>query len=65
MAKHRIFTTTFAKIYPLYVVKAERKKRTQDEGDPAICWFTGYDEAGLRRQIAETMGACRFLLSNY
>lgn len=52
MPKHRIFTTAFSKVYPLYVAKAERKKRTQEEVDRVICWLTGYDEAGLRRQLA-------------
>lgn len=52
MAKHRIFTTPFSKVYPLYVAKAERKQRTQDEVDRLICRLTGYDEAGLRRQLA-------------
>jgi hypothetical protein len=51
MPKHRIFTTKFAGIYPLYVEKAERKNRTQAEVDRLICWLTGYDEAGLRQQI--------------
>lgn len=52
MPQHRIFTTAFSKVYPLYVAKAERKKRTQDEVDRVICWLTGYDQAGLRRQLA-------------
>jgi hypothetical protein len=52
MAKHRIFTTPFSKVYPLYVAKAEKKTRTQAEVDRVICWLTGYDEAGLRRQLA-------------
>ena len=52
MAKHSIFTTAFSKVYPLYVAKAVRKKRTQDEVDRVICWLTGYDMAGLRRQLA-------------
>lgn len=52
MPKHRIYTTPFAKVYPLYVTKAERKKRTREELHRVICWLTGYDEAGLRRQIA-------------
>lgn len=52
MAKHPIFTTPFSKVYPLYVAKAERKKRTQDEVDQVIRWLTGYDQAALRRQIA-------------
>jgi hypothetical protein len=52
MAKHRIFTTPFSKVYPLYVAKAERKKRTQDEVDRIICWLTGYDKVALQRQIS-------------
>ena len=51
MPSHRIFTTPFAKVYPLYVQKAERKNRTKAEVDQIICWLTGYDEKGLRRQI--------------
>ncbi len=53
MPKHRIFTTTFATVYPLYVQKAERKNRTQEEVDQIICWLTGYDQAGLQQQIAQ------------
>ena len=52
MAKHRIFTTPFSKVHPLYVAKAERKKRTREEVDRVIGWLTGYDEAALRRQLA-------------
>ena len=51
MAGHRIFSTAFARVYPMYVQKAERKGRTQDEVDRVICWLTGYDEAGLQVQI--------------
>src|SRR5688572_4141278 len=51
MSGHRIFTTAFAKVYPLYVQKAERKKRTKEEVDQIICWLTGYDRAGLQQQI--------------
>ena len=49
----RIFTMPFAKVYPLYVQKAERKNRTKEEVDQVICWLTGYDRAGLQRQIDE------------
>lgn len=41
----------FAKVYPLYIKKAERKNRTKEEVDQIICWLTGYDAAGLQRQI--------------
>lgn len=53
MPTHRIFATAFAKVYPLYVQKAERKGRTKDEVDQIICWLTGYDKAGLYRQIEQ------------
>ncbi|WP_445002519.1 DUF2200 domain-containing protein [Exiguobacterium alkaliphilum] len=49
---HRIYTTSFASVYPLYVAKAERKDRTKEEVDTIIKWLTGYDEAGLERQLA-------------
>jgi hypothetical protein len=43
----------FAKVYPLYVQKAERKNRTKKEVDQIICWLTGYDQAGLKQQIKQ------------
>lgn len=47
----RLFSMSFAKLHPLYVQKAERKNRSREEVDRIICWLTGYDEAGLHRQI--------------
>jgi hypothetical protein len=43
----------FAKVYPMYVQKAERKNRTKKEVDQIICWLTGYDQAGLQQQIKQ------------
>ena len=43
----------FAKVYPLYVQKAQRKNRTKEEVDQVICWLTGYDRAGLQQQIEQ------------
>ncbi len=52
---HRIFTSSFSSVYPLYVAKAERKGRTQREVDQVIRWLTGFDQAALRRHLeAET-----------
>jgi len=51
MTKHRIYTMKFSKVYPMYVQKAERKKRTKKEVDQIICWLTGYTQAGLQQQI--------------
>lgn len=48
---HRIFTTAFAKVYPMYVQKSERKNRTKDEVDQIIRWLTGYTQSGLDAQI--------------
>jgi len=53
MAGHRIFTTPFASVYPLYVNKAERKGRTQEEVDEVIYWLTGYDQAGLEQALKQ------------
>jgi hypothetical protein len=53
MPKPRIFTTEFSKIYALYLQKAERKNRTKGEVDQIIRWLTGYDQAGLDRQIEQ------------
>jgi hypothetical protein len=49
--KHRIFTTSFASVYPLYVAKAERKGRTQAEVDAIIRWLTGYSQPELAAQL--------------
>lgn len=53
MPQNRVFMMKFAKVYPLYVEKAERKSRTKEEVDQVICWLTGYDPAGLQRQIEQ------------
>lgn len=53
MPEHRIFRTPFARVYPMYVEKAERKNRSKEEVDEIICWLTGYDRAGLQQQIEQ------------
>ena len=49
----RIYGMKFAKVYPLYVQKAQRKDRTKAEVDRIICWLTGYSQAGLQKQIKQ------------
>ena len=51
MQKHRIFTTSFASVYPHYVRKAEGKRRTRQDVDQVICWLTGYSPRGLAEQL--------------
>lgn len=48
---HRIFRTSFASVYPLYVTKVERKGRTRAELDETIRWLTGFDDEALAHQI--------------
>lgn len=51
MPRDNIFATAFSKVYPLYVKKAERKERTQEEVDRVLCWLTGYSKKQLERQL--------------
>lgn len=51
MTKHRIYTTSFASVYPYYVAKVERKGRTKKEVDEIIRWLTGYSDKELEAQI--------------
>lgn len=53
MPKHQVFSLKFAKVYPMYVAKAERKNRTKEQVDQIICWLTGYDHAGILQQIEQ------------
>lgn len=45
--KHRIYTTSFASVYPHYITKAEKKGRTKAEVDEIIRWLTGYSQKEL------------------
>ena len=47
----RIFTTSFASVYPHYVAKVERKGRTKAELDQVIQWLTGFDESALEGHL--------------
>ena len=51
MENHRIYTMSVARVYPLYVTKVERKGRTIEELNKIIKWLTGYDKAGLEREL--------------
>lgn len=47
----RIFTTSFASVYPHYVTKVEKKGRTRAELDQVIEWLTGFDAAALAEHL--------------
>lgn len=52
-SNHRIYSMSFASIYPLYVTKAEKKGRTQTEVDEIIRWLTGYTQAQLQKVLKD------------
>lgn len=51
MSNTKIFKTSFASIYPLYIQKAAKKGRTKDDVDTIIFWLTGYNKQTLQQQI--------------
>lgn len=53
MARHRIYSTSFASVYPHYVAKAEKKGRTKNELDRIIFWHTGYGPDDLERILSD------------
>lgn len=47
----RVYAMIFARVYPMYVAKAEKKGRTKEEVDKVIRWLTGYTQSKLNSQI--------------
>ncbi len=53
MAKHRIYTTSVASVYPHYLAKAEKKGRTKAEVDEILRWLTGYTQKQLDKLLKD------------
>ncbi|PID20398.1 hypothetical protein CSV61_14845 [Sporosarcina sp. P3] len=51
MTTHKIYTMSFARVYPLYINKVEKKGRTKSEVDEIIRWLTGYSQEELEVQL--------------
>jgi len=51
MDNTRVYRMSFARVYPLYIQKAEKKGRTKEEVDTIIFWLTGYSKQTLQKQI--------------
>lgn len=60
MKTNQIFLMSFSKLYSLYIQKAQKKNRTQDEVNEIICWLTGYDMNTLKRQIEKDINLQNF-----
>jgi hypothetical protein len=61
MAKHSIYSMSFAKVYPHYVAKAEKKGRTKAEVDEIIRWLTGYSQKAFEAQLKKQTDIETFL----
>ncbi|MFZ2206000.1 MAG: DUF2200 domain-containing protein [Microgenomates group bacterium] len=48
---HRIYSMSFASVYPAYIAKAQRKGRTKGEVDEIIRWLTGYTQQQFEKQL--------------
>lgn len=51
MTKHRIYASSFASVYPLYINKVEKKGRTKAEVDKIVLWLTGYSQKEFEVQL--------------
>lgn len=56
----RVYAMTFARVYPMYIAKAERKGRTKEEVDKIIHWLTGYTSAKLNAQVKKEVSLEEF-----
>jgi hypothetical protein len=63
MTKHRIYSTSFASVYPHYLNKAERKGRTKADVDEVIRWLTGYSQAQLDEELEKGTDFEKFFVS--
>ncbi|HEY1085586.1 MAG TPA: DUF2200 domain-containing protein [Candidatus Saccharimonadales bacterium] len=60
--KPRIYTISFAGVYPLYVAKAVKKNRTKSEVDEIIRWLTGYSQKELEQELGKRTDLETFFL---
>jgi len=56
----RIANMTFAKVYPYYVIKVEKKGRTKKELHQVITWLTGFTEKKIQDMITKNMTFAEF-----
>lgn len=64
MGKHRLFSMSFATIYPMYVSKAEKKGRTKSDVDEIIRWLMGYGQNELEAQLEQEVDIETFITNS-
>jgi hypothetical protein len=62
MPKHALFAMPFAKVYPLYVQKVEKKGRRKADVDTVICWLFGYTPKALAAHLEQQSDIETFLV---
>ena len=50
-AKPRVYSMIFARVYPMYINKAEAKGRTKAEVDEIIFWLTGHTAKSFQKAL--------------
>ena len=51
MDNEKVFSMSFAKVYPMLIAKAERKGRTRAEVLEVTAWLTGYTQDQIEAQL--------------
>lgn len=51
----RIAKMSFAKVYPAYLIKVQKKGRSEEELQQVIVWLTGFNPTKLRTLINENV----------
>ena len=57
----RVYKMIFARVYPLYITKVERKGRTKAELNKVILWLTGYSQKELNTQLKKSVDIETFI----
>jgi len=52
-ARDRVYGYNIAKVYPLYIAKAENKGRSKAEVDEILRWLTGHSQQSLEAELAK------------
>ncbi|MDD3027930.1 MAG: DUF2200 domain-containing protein [Erysipelotrichaceae bacterium] len=63
MKNTKIYTMSFASVYPLYLTKAQKKGRTKEEVDRIIFWLTGYNQEQLDEVLDKQVDFATFFNS--
>ena len=55
MDNEKVFSMSFAKVYPMLIAKAERKGRSREEVLEVTSWLTGYTHGQIEALLASDL----------